>query len=164
MMKHILLVLFCLLTANTFGQHVDILSNDSTLLQSYEGLYDVHPQFPGGQDALLAYLKNYTRYPKIAEHYGVEGQAIMSFIVDTDGHIKEISANEVKITKIFDARFMALTEYEQKMLKERFARSFARSAYRVIKAMPKWKPGLQKEGNTMHEVPVKYTLPITFSM
>lgn len=163
-MRHILLLWFCLFSVCLSAQNTESLANDTTQRQHLIGLYDIHPQFPGGLDALLAYLKNYTRYPKIAERYGVEGRATMSFIVDTEGRIKDISASEVLITKIYDANFYALTENDQKILKERFARSFAREAYRVIKAMPKWKPGLQQDGNTMREVEVKYTLPITFNM
>ena len=163
-MRHIFLACFCILSVNIFAQNVDIVSNDTTQQQIVDGIYDIQPQFPGGQEALLAYLKNYIRYPRIAEHYGVEGRAVMSFLVNTNGRIKEISAIDVNITKVHDTRFSTLTVYEQKELKERFAKAFAKELYRAIKAMPRWKPGEQIVGDTRRVVKVRYTLPIAFSM
>ena len=102
-------------------------------------VYDVVSQMPsyyGGMAALLDFLVKHTKYPEAAKAKGIEGRVIVSFIVERDGSITDIE----------------VVKSVEKSLDE--------EAIRVIKSMPKWKPG--RENNT--KVRCKYTLPVTFRL
>ena len=94
------------------------------------------PEFPGGSQKLLEYLKENTHYPEIAEKNGVQGRVVVTFVVEKDGSI-----TEAKIVKSVD-------------------QSLDEEAFRVVKSMPKWKPGMCNGEPTR----VKYTVPITFRL
>src|SRR5688572_19942457 len=46
------------------------------------------PEFPGGSDSLLAYLKSHIQYPREAQVKREEGMVFVGFMVDTLGLIK----------------------------------------------------------------------------
>ncbi|MBQ0142946.1 MAG: energy transducer TonB [Prevotellaceae bacterium] len=94
------------------------------------------PEFPGGMEALLAYLGKNTKYPSIAQENNIQGRVIVEFIVNKDGSIVE-----PKIIKSLDA-------------------SCDKEALRVVKTLPKWKPGKQRG----KPVRVKFTLPVMFRL
>ena len=94
------------------------------------------PSFPGGQNALLQYLKRNIKYPLNAERNGIQGRVIVTFIVEKDGSITGVSV---------------ISSVEPSLDEE---------AVRVVKNMPNWIPGKQKN----KPVRVKYTVPITFRM
>ena len=101
--------------------------------------YDVvekMPSFPGGQKELLDFLKKNMKYPQKAEAEGIQGRVILQFIVKANGHIENIH-----IAKSVDP----LLDKE---------------AIRLIKAMPRWEPGMQGG----EKVNVRYTLPVTFRL
>ena len=89
------------------------------------------PEFPSGQASLLKYLATRIKYPAIAQENGIQGRVSCSFVVDTDGSLKNI-----EVIRGIDP-------------------SLDREAVRVIREMPKWNPGVQ---NNM-AVAVKYTVP-----
>ena len=92
------------------------------------------PQFPGGDVELMKFLSENIKYPEAASKAGTQGRVVAQFIVEADGSI-----SNVKVLKNVSDEIDA-------------------EAVRVIKAMPKWKPGMQKG----QPVRVKYTIPITF--
>lgn len=94
------------------------------------------PEFPGGNGALLQYLNKNIKYPVVPQEQGIQGRVIIQFVVDKDGTI----TNPVVVRSI--------DPYLDK------------EALRVIKAMPKWKPGIQGA----RSVRVKYTVPVTFRL
>ena len=94
------------------------------------------PMFPGGEKALVTYLKENLKYPTVPEENGIQGRVIVLFKVEADG-----SLTDVRIGGSVDP-------------------SIDREALRLVKAMPKWIPGKQ-DGKP---VPVKFQLPITFSL
>ena len=94
------------------------------------------PEFPGGQEALMQFLRQEVKYPKEASKDGVQGRVVVQFVVEKDGSISEVEVVK-KVNEHLDAE-----------------------AIRVVNAMPKWKPGKQKGEN----VRVKYTLPISFRL
>ena len=94
------------------------------------------PEFPGGSQKLFDYLMENTHYPEIAEKNGVQGRVVVTFVVEKDGSITE--------AKIFKSVDQSLDE----------------EAVRVVKSMPKWKPGKYNGEPTR----VKYTVPITFRL
>lgn len=95
------------------------------------------PEFPGGMAELRKYLAQNVKYPVIAQENGIQGRAICQFTVNQDGSIVEIE--------------VVRTAGDSSLDKE---------AVRVIKSMPKWKPG-EHRGK---KVRVKYTLPIVFRL
>jgi protein TonB len=97
---------------------------------------DKMPEFPGGQAALFAFLKNNIRYPTIPQELGIQGKVVCQFIVNKDGSIVD-----VQVVKSVD-------------------RYLDEEAVRVINKMPKWTPGFQQDKT----VRVKYTLPIHFKL
>ena len=94
------------------------------------------PSFPGGQGALTAFLSSNIKYPVVAQENGVQGRVIVGFVVEKDGSI-----SDVKVMRSVDP-------------------SLDREAQRVVKAMPKWKPGKQNGS----AVRVKYTVPVVFRL
>mgnify|MGYP000437072480 FL=1 len=94
------------------------------------------PSFPGGSAALMSYLSSNTKYPVVAQENGVQGRVIVSFVVERDGSI-----SDVKVARSVDP-------------------SLDREAQRVVKSMPKWKPGKQNGS----AVRVKYTVPVVFRL
>jgi len=94
------------------------------------------PSFPGGQGALMSYLASNIKYPVVAQENGVQGRVIVSFVVERDGSI-----SDVKVARSVDP-------------------SLDREAQRVVKGMPKWKPGKQNGS----AVRVKYTVPVVFRL
>lgn len=94
------------------------------------------PSFPGGQGALMSYLASSIKYPVVAQENGVQGRVIVSFVVERDGSI-----SDVRVARSVDP-------------------SLDREAQRVVKSMPRWKPGKQNGS----AVRVKYTVPVVFRL
>ena len=94
------------------------------------------PSFPGGQGALMSYLASNIKYPVVAQENGVHGRVIVSFVVERDGSI-----SDVRVARSVDP-------------------SLDREAQRVVKSMPRWKPGKQNGS----AVRVKYTVPVVFRL
>jgi protein TonB len=94
------------------------------------------PQFPGGEAALIIFIKENLRYPSVSAQNGIEGRCIIRFVVDKDGNVTNVESIR-GLDEACDAE-----------------------AIRVVKGMPKWKPGRQKGEN----VPVYYTIPIVFRL
>ena len=94
------------------------------------------PMFPGGEKALLAYLKENLKYPAVASENGFQGRVIVLFTVEADG-----SLTDVRIGSGVDFYL-------------------DREALRIVKAMPKWIPSTQ-DGKP---VPVKFQVPIGFRL
>lgn len=99
-------------------------------------LADVNPQFPGGDQGLQWFLANNVKYPKKCQENGIQGKVLVQFVVQKDGSITEI-----KVLRSVDPRLDA-------------------EAVRVVKKMPKWKPGLV-DGKPVR---VRFTLPLTFRL
>ena len=95
------------------------------------------PEFPGGQQALFKYLSENVKYPVIAQENGIQGRVICQFVVNKDGSIVDVEV----VRSGGDA-------------------SLDKEAVRVIKSMPKWKPGKQRG----KAVRVKYTVPVSFRL
>lgn len=157
MKKSILSVVLLLVSLSLFAtaQYSD---TNSFYTQAGPDSEETMPYFPGGDKALKEFVLKNLKYPDLASQYGVEGRVLMQFFVDTDGSLTNISAIRCTIDRFNTTRFGQETEAKQKQLKESFALQFSKEAARVIKKMPKWKPGM-KNGKP---VKVKYMLPIRF--
>ena len=94
------------------------------------------PMYPGGDAALMGYLRDNIKYPTVAAENGVQGRVVVGFVVERDGSI-----TDVKILRGVDP-------------------SLDREAMRVVKNMPKWTPGKQNGS----AVRVKYQVPVSFRL
>ena len=115
-----LFAVFAVLTAN--AQHSD------------GEPYEICPRFPGGDKAVLDFIKRNICNPKCVKEEGVEGRVVVSFYVETDGSLTNFS-----IAKSADSRLN-------------------KEALRIIKKMPKWESG-QLGGKVVR---MKYFQPIIF--
>ena len=94
------------------------------------------PLLPGGDAALMAYLRDNIHYPTVAAENGVQGRVVVGFVVERDGSI-----TDVNVLRSVDP-------------------SLDREAMRVVKGMPRWTPGKQNGS----AVRVKYQVPVTFRL
>ena len=131
-----------MLLAMTMGAMAQ--STDTTIVNNKKeqvaSVPEVAPMFRGGQEALKKFLTNNVTYPKAAAAYGVEGSVVMTFFVNEDGSLSDISAKDCKIDRFNTTKFSQETEARQKEIKEEFALLFAKEGARVIRKMPKWSP------------------------
>lgn len=97
---------------------------------------DEMPEFPGGLDALVAWLGQNIQYPEAAQRAGVQGKVFVAFTVEVDGSISDCKVIQ-SLSPACDGE-----------------------ALRVVKSMPQWKPGMY-EGQP---VSVQYVLPINFKI
>ena len=98
---------------------------------------DQKPSFPGGNNALNAFIASNLRYPDMARMLDKQGTIIVKFVVNETGVLSDI-----------------------KLAKGSYSLSLGKEALRVVKAMPNWIPG-QKNGKTVN---VRCSLPITFRL
>ena len=94
------------------------------------------PSYPGGEAKLFEYIKKNMKYPQIARESGIKGRVFVSFVVEPDG-----SVSNVKVLRGIGG-------------------GCDEEAMRVVKAMPKWKPGKQRG----KAVRVSYMLPVNFQL
>ncbi len=94
------------------------------------------PEFPGGGSAFIQWLTRQLRYPPLAQSQRIQGRVVVSFIVNKDGSIADIKL-EKSVNALLD-----------------------REALRVIRMMPRWKPGVHNNQpcRTMVAVPVVFKI------
>ncbi len=125
-----MMAIVCLMTAS---------AQKTVVSQSKQNVYDAveqMPEFPGGMPAMIEYLQNNLKYPKDAIKQQVGGRVMVMFVVETDGSLSNVRVAR----KVFH--------------------SLDTEAVRVVKSMPKWKPGKEKG----RLVRVNYILPVVFSL
>lgn len=94
------------------------------------------PEFPGGGSAFIQWLTHQLRYPPLAQSQRIQGRVVVSFIVNKDGSIVDVKL-EKSVNALLD-----------------------REALRVIRMMPRWKPGVHNNQpcRTMVAVPVVFKI------
>ncbi|HTF16700.1 MAG TPA: energy transducer TonB [Chryseolinea sp.] len=118
--------------------HINMI-RDTTVEAKGDSIYldaDEMAQYPGGMDALAAFLANKVQYPARARTRGDQGSVFVSFIVEKDGTLSDI-----KIAKGISE------ELDQESI-------------RVVRLFPPWIPG-KKDGivaRTRFVLPIKYKL------
>lgn len=98
--------------------------------------FDKNPSYPGGEDALLLFLKENIKYPQICFKKGITGRVVCSFIIEKDGSVSNV---------------MVVNSVHPLLDQE---------AVRIVQSMSKWTPGV-KDGEVKR---VKYSVPITFDI
>ncbi|MCB0523401.1 MAG: TonB family protein [Lewinellaceae bacterium] len=97
---------------------------------------DKMPEYPGGFNALVAFMGDNIKYPEAPKKANITGTVLVSFIVETDGKL---------------SNFEALKSPHPDLSAE---------AIRVMKLMPAFSPGM-KDGKAVR---VKMTLPVKFAL
>lgn len=100
---------------------------------------EIMPEFPGGMTKLMLFIQENMRYPKSAAKKSIEGRVICQFTIKKDGSIDHKSIIVIR----------------------GLHKSLDKEAVRIIKKMPKWKPGKNYEGQVQD---CKYTIPVTFKL
>ena len=105
-------------------------------LSESEDILERDPAFPGGLETLSKYLADNIEYPPQAKDAKVSGTVYVSFIVEKDGSISNV-----------------------KCLRD-IGGGCCDEAILIVKAMPRWNPGIQKG----KPVRTQFNLPITFDL
>ena len=103
------------------------------------GVYQIveeMPQYTGGEAAMMDFVAKNIVYPQEARDKEISGRVFVSFIVEKDGSVNEVN------------------------VKKGIGGGCDEEAVRVVKAMPKWKPGKMKG----EAVRVSYQMPIFFKL
>ena len=119
------------------------------------------PKYKSGIASVMQYLGNNIKYPKEAAQNGVEGRAIISFLVNKDGVVCNVRPVKVDL-KFFDLHKMSeKTGKSEEDLRIHYTWLFSQEAVRVISAMPNWKPGMLdgKKVGAYCAVPVSFAIP-----
>jgi len=85
---------------------------------------------------MLEYIYTKVKYPAIARENGIEGRAILQFVVTETGSITDVN------------------------IVRNVAAGCGEAAQLVVDGFPDWTPG--KQGG--RKVPVRYTLPVIFKL
>lgn len=124
--------------------NVSFIPKNDTIFQMCEQM----PEFPGGIEGLMEFVSTNLNYPEQAKDNSIEGRCFVGFIVEPDG-----SVSNVEIVR------GVASAYEEEKPKA-LAQQCDEEAMRVVKSMPKWKPGM----NEGKPVRVHYVLPISFKL
>jgi len=100
-----------------------------------------NPEFNGGFEAMLKFLKDNMHYPDVAVKTGVQGTVFVQFVVQKTGKISNI--------KVLRGIGSGCDE----------------EAVRVVSEMPNWTPGRNKGEvvSVMFQIPVKFQLKATYT-
>jgi len=95
------------------------------------------PEFPGGNDSLMAYIGSHMVYPKAAIDDNIYGKVFVTFVVDNTGMVKDVKV--------------------MRGVRE----DLDNEALRVVQSLPIWEPGMQngKKVNVQYTLPIVYQLP-----
>ncbi len=93
-------------------------------------------ELPGGFIAFIKWLTKTLQYPKQAQQAKIEGKVLVSFLINTDGSITELKI-EKNVHPLLD-----------------------NEAMRVMRTMPKWRPGMAK-GKPCQ---TKISIPVVFQI
>jgi TonB family protein len=96
------------------------------------------PEFPGGNEKLLEFIKKNIRYPELCKELGIEGNVYVKMVIDTVGRVTQVSI--------------------AKGIKEQCG--LDQEALRVVKLLPNFIPAENggKKVSVYYHVPVRFRL------
>ena len=109
--------------------------NDSDESEVYM-IVDQMPEFPSGDKGLYQFIADNIKYPAEAKEEGIKGRVFVNFIVEPDG-----SVSDIRVLRGIGG-------------------GCDEEAVRVVKSMPRFKPGMQG-GDAVR---VSYTVPVNFKL
>ena len=101
-----------------------------------EGLLEVKPQFKNGIDGFYEYISKALKYPGWEQRNNIGGRVILSFVIERDGSLSDIT------------------------VVKGVSENIDKEAIRVLKASPKWEAGRQRG----QKVRVRMHIPIYFQI
>lgn len=139
-MKKLLLIVVCLFASVScvFAQTDN--SEEFAVIEEASGedpfvVVEKMPEFVGGKAKLGKFIKANLKYPDEARKAGVSGKVFLNFTVTADGSITDIH------------------------IMRGLGHGCEEEAIRLVKSMPKWKPGMQSG----KKVPVQYSMFVSFT-
>ena len=116
--------------------------NDSSAIEvlpakkEVQRFVDEMPEFPGGDMALMRYMKNNIRFTQQAIDAGINGKMLVQFVVDEEGVVRNVE------------------------ILNKLGFGLEKQATNVLLAMPRWKPGKMggKAVPVYHVQQIKYEL------
>ena len=120
----------------SYAEQKRVLGSITSANDGVNRLPDKLPVFPGAQTGLYKFLSENVQYPYKAQQQGMQGKVLVSFVVDKDGSVTEVTVVK-PVHKLFNDE-----------------------AVRLIRKMPKWEPGM-KDGSPIR---CRYLLPVNFSL
>lgn len=99
-------------------------------------IVETNPSFPGGTSKMYKYLSKNIKYPSIAKENNIKGRVYVSFVVEKDGSITDVT------------------------ILRGIGGGCDEEALRVVKSMPTWSPGKQRG----KPVRVRFNIPIVFKL
>ena len=130
MKKQIVMLVLAVLCSTSAMAQIVVVDEEIFLVVENE------PEFPGGDDSLYAYIARNIVYPEAAKKEKIQGRVFVTFVIEKDGQVSSA-----------------------KILRD-IGGGCGEEAIRVVKNMPKWKPGTQR-GNPVR---VQFNLPIMFQL
>lgn len=136
MLKSVILFSLAMLAMPAFAQDNQkgnqVIQTDDPIIEKPDKM----PEFPGGMAECMKFLSKNMKYPKEAQDNGIQGKVVLQFVINCDGSITNIE------------------------IVKGVCHPLDKEAIRIIKKMPKWKPG------TVNGKPVRvrYTIPIMFRL
>lgn len=103
---------------------------------TYFQVVDEEPSFPGGMEAMYKFLSENIKYPQEAKANNISGKVYVTFVVEADGSISN-----------------------PRLLRD-IGGGCGQEAIRVVKLMPRWKPGKNKG----QPARVQFNLPVNFTL
>ena len=110
------------------------------------------PEFPGGEGALIAFIKENVKYPAECPDSSITGRVAISFVVASDG-----STRDFKVVRCWlkNADKTACTDSTTIGI-------FTDEAIRVCRMMPRWTPGGMYTNDGYKKLNIRYTVPVRF--
>ena len=99
-------------------------------------IVEEQPEFPGGEEARLRFLRDNMNYPMMAREAGIQGTVFVTFVVERDGSITNVE------------------------ILRGIGGGCDEEAIRVTRMMPRWKPGKQRN----RPVRTQFRMPIRFAL
>lgn len=132
----VMLLLGMSITVSGFAQNNDVVSSENQEEAEIFTIVEEMPTFPGGEGKLAEFLARNIKYPQAARESGIQGRVFLSFVIEPDGSVTNIS------------------------VMRSLGGGCDEEAVRVAKLMPKWNPGKQRG----KPVRVSYMMPVNFKL
>ena len=116
-------------------KYIRFSKRDSIRFKGQRIVVETMPEFPGGNTAMMNFLKKNIKYPVEERYLGKQGKCYIKFVLDTLGKVEEATVLRTSGYSALDSE-----------------------AVRVVYLMPKWSPGKQ------NDIPVRvyFNLPVNF--
>ena len=119
---------------------------------------EIMPRFPGGDRALMEFIKSNMRYPDLAMEYGARGRVITTFTIDSLGYTSNYKVTKIMKLKYDTLRLSQESAERQQQLKQQIEQQLGEESLRILSLMPRWAPA----SRFGRHVSMKYVVPVQF--